>query len=271
MRRGIVVPGAIKEQIAMSVQEIKGDTTLSKGLMILEWLAQSGSPKGVTEVARELNLTKSNVFRILQTLAHLGYVHQSDAKRYAATAKSWQIGCRWVENLNVRAHAATDMQRLSRETDETVYLAIREGLTVIYIDKLEGRKQVRSWNPIGGSAPIHCLALGKALLAEEFDLLRPMLAEPLPRFTDGTLTTISELEADARTTRELGYSVDRGEFREQTLSFAAAIRDGHGRAIASIGLSIPQANPVEATERELGELVSNAARSITQKIAGPNS
>lgn len=72
----------------------KVDSTLAKGLQILETLAQSNGPRGVSELSRELELTKSNVFRLLQTLSTLGYARPTEDKRYTATLKTWQVGAR---------------------------------------------------------------------------------------------------------------------------------------------------------------------------------
>ena len=117
-------------------KEPRVDSTLSKGLSILENLAASSSGKGVTDLSKELGLTKSNTFRLLQTLTTLGYVKHRPDKTYAATLKTWQVGRASVESLNLRELAAPELLILSQETGETVYLAVRENLNVIYIDKV---------------------------------------------------------------------------------------------------------------------------------------
>jgi len=55
------------------------DTTLLKGLNLLEALIRSDHPRGVSEFSVELGLTKSNVLRVLQTLQAAGFVGQSDS------------------------------------------------------------------------------------------------------------------------------------------------------------------------------------------------
>jgi len=140
-------------------KEPRVDSTLSKGLSIPENLASSSTGKGVTELSKELGLTKSNTFRLLKTLTKLGYVKHRLDKTYAATLKTWQVGRASVENLNLRGLAAPELQLLSQETGETVYLAVRENLKVIYIDNVDGQKPIRSWNTIGGWP--HCIALAQ--------------------------------------------------------------------------------------------------------------
>ena len=244
----------------------KVDSTLSKGLAILENLATSQGSKGVTELSRELKLTKSNTFRLLQTLNTLGYVKHLDDKTYAATLKTWQVGRSSVENLNLRAACAPEMAYLSQETGEAIYLAVPEGLNIIYIDKVESLKPIRSWNPIGGSAPIHCVGTGKAILSSNFEQLRAKLDGRLVRYTDKTLTTLDEVAADVKETRKRGYAFDRGEFRDRILSFGAPILLSDGEAIAALGISLPDINLNDGGEDRLGRLVQHAAEGVSQKL-----
>ena len=160
------------------------DSTLSKGLAILETLTGKKSGIGVSDLSRELGLTKSNTFRLLQTLTALGYVRREPDRSYAATLKAWQIGRSVVENLNLRAAASRMMLFLSEQTRETIYLAVRDGLNVVYIDKIESTKPIRTWNPIGGAAPIYCVGTGKALLAQDYRLLRDQVVAALQPYTD---------------------------------------------------------------------------------------
>ncbi|MEM8957972.1 MAG: IclR family transcriptional regulator [Pseudomonadota bacterium] len=242
------------------------DSTLSKGLAILENLAASRTGKGVTELSRELDLTKSNTFRLLQTLTTLGYVKHLEDKSYAATLKTWQVGRALVENLNLRELAAPELTYLSKETGETIYLAVPEDLSVIYIDKIDSQKPIRSWNAVGGSAPIHCVGTGKAILAANYDKLRSQLAGKLTRHTDRTLTNLDKLDADIAATTKRGYAIDTGEFRERILSFGAAIALPDGVAVAALGISLPDINLADGDEDKLGSLVSHAAASVSQKL-----
>ncbi|WP_323765734.1 IclR family transcriptional regulator [Marinovum sp.] len=246
----------------------KVDSTLSKGLSILESLAASQEAKGVTELSKELGLTKSNTFRLLQTLTTLGYVQHLPDKTYSATLKTWRVGRASVENLNLRDMAAPELSVLSRETGETVYLAVREGLSVVYIDKLDSQKPIRSWNAIGGTAPLHCVGTGKAILAAAHDTLRDQIGGALTRHTDRTLTDLTALEADLARTRARGFAFDTGEFRERILSFGAAITLPGGEPVGALGISLPDINLPEGGEERFGALVADAARSVSEKLAG---
>lgn len=245
---------------------VRVDSTLSKGLQVLEALARSKSGKGVTELSRELELTKSNTFRLLRTLTALGYVRHSESKSYSATMKVWQVGLSVIENLDLPKIAAPQMRMLSRETGETIYLAVPDLFSVIYIDKIESTKPIRSWNPVGGSAPIHCVGTGKALLAADYDRLRDQMRGRLTKFTDRTITSIKRLDADVAETWKRGYAVDTGEFRERIFSFGAVVRLSNGQPVAAIGVSVPDVNLTEGRDAEIGALVLRAADEVSESL-----
>lgn len=251
---------------AQSPKEPKVDSTLSKGLSILENLAGSQTAKGVTELSKELGLTKSNTFRLLQTLTTLGYVQHKADKSYAATLKTWRVGRASVENLNLRELAAPELSYLSNETGETVYLAVRENLSVVYIDKVDSQKPIRSWNAVGGTAPLHCVGTGKAILAADYARLRDQIRGALTHHTEKTLTDLEALEADIAATQARGYAFDTGEFRDRILSFGAAITLPGGEPVGALGISLPDINLPENGIDHYGALVSHAAQSISVKL-----
>ena len=246
--------------------EPRVDSTLSKGLAILEKLTSLKSGMGVSDLSRELGLTKSNTFRLLQTLSTLGYVRREPDKTYSATLKTWQVGRSVVESLNLRSAASEMMLYLSEETKETVYLAVRDGLNVVYIDKVESVKPIRSWNPIGGTAPIYCVGTGKAILAEEYRFLRDQVAGSLEAYTDRTITDVDRLDKDMAATKLRGYAIDTGEFRPNILSFGAVVQLPNGEAVGALGVSVPDVNLRDGDMDRIGAHVQHAARTVSENL-----
>ncbi len=254
------------EDLGTSSRGVSVDSTLAKGVMILEALAVSPVPKGVSELARELDLTKSNVFRLLQSLTALGYVRATEDRSYRATLKTWQVGRSIVENVDLREIASSTMRDLAAATQQALYLAVPDGLNVLYIDKIDSPKPILTWNPIGGSAPIYCVGTGKAILALRYQRLRERLSGHLRKHTDRTITSIRELDADMARTRERGFAVDKGEYRIGIRSYGSAICLPDGRPIGAIGLSVPEVKLQDGDEERYCSLVSDAAREITMRL-----
>ncbi|WP_191602123.1 IclR family transcriptional regulator [Marinomonas algicola] len=245
---------------------VRVDSTLSKGLSVIEALAAEPKGIGVSELSRNLELTKSNTFRLLQTLIVSGYVRQDQNKQYFATMKSWKIGQMIMEKLDLPRLSISQMQYLSSITGEAVYLSVLDGLSTLYIEKIESTKGIRTYTPKGGNAPIHCVATGKALLAFHYDTLRDKLIGNLDLYTDKTITTIDALDEEVDRIKNQGYAVDRGEYRAEVLSIAAPVFSANKEVIAAIGISAPALNVSEEDITKMSHDVFQAAQSLSNTL-----
>jgi DNA-binding IclR family transcriptional regulator len=243
------------------------DTTLLKGLAVLETLAACDEPRGVTELAQQLRLAKSNVHRVLQTLAHGGYVRKDEASgRYQCTLKMWELGASVVERLDVRPAARPSVEALAARSSETVHLSVLDGTEVLYIDKIDSPQPVRAYSRIGGRAPSYCVATGKALLAHAPDSVLEEVIAALKKHTARTITDPEALRKELRKVRESGYAINRGEWREGVGGLAAPIRDPQRGAVAAVGISGPIERLNANRLRELAPLVVKAAREASRAL-----
>ncbi len=242
------------------------DSTLSKGLSIIEALATETKGIGVSELARNLELTKSNTFRLLQTLIAHGYVRQDQNKHYFATMKSWKIGQMIMEKLDLPRLSISQMQYLSSITGEAVYLSVLDGLSTLYIEKVESTKAIRTYTPKGGNAPIHCVATGKALLAFNYETLREKLIGNLGSYTDKTITTIEALDIEVEKIRQTGVAIDLGEYRAEVISIAAPVFSANNEVIASIGISAPAINTPDEDIEKIVHTVIQAGKSLSNTL-----
>lgn len=216
------------------------DKTVNKVLTLIEALAMSARPRGVTELARELRLTKTNVHRLLQTLEKRGFVRRfADVGRYELTLRLWEHASRVPAFRNLKQEAGPFIAQLAQQTRETVHLSILEVFDVIYIDKIESSEPIRTYTQVGGRAPAYCNGTGKAMLA-----FRPLeyiqgLKGALTKHTPTTITSIDALARELTKVRQNGYAINRGEWHEGVYGIAAPIRDAGGQVIAAIGISGP--------------------------------
>ena len=97
------------------------EQTVQKALNLLEALVRSGQPRRLTELSRELGLTKPNVYRLLSTLSILGYVKKDPATTlYSPTLKLWELGSMMVRDVDLVSVAGPRLRRLCAETHESV-------------------------------------------------------------------------------------------------------------------------------------------------------
>lgn len=243
------------------------DTTLLKGLNVLELLAQSEQHKGVSDIARALNLTKSNVHRTLQTLVAAGYAHRGlRPGTYTCTLKLFELASPLVARLDVRQLAEPAMQALAAKTQESIHLAVLDRLEVIYLHKIESIQPVRAYSSVGGRAPAYAVATGKAMLAWQDESSLQLLPETFERTTSRTLAGRKALLAETAQVRELGYAINRGEWREGVCGAAAVILDAQRQVIAALGVSGPAERLRPAALRKHAERVVEAAREVSRAM-----
>ncbi len=243
------------------------DKTLAKGLAILEFLATCDAPCKLAVIAQRLGMTKSNVHRLLQTLASLGYVRNvADSGDYALTVKIWSVGMSIINRLDIKSIAGEYLQRLVEATGETVHLSVLNDGRVVYIDKIDSPHPVRAYSMIGGQAPAHCVATGKVLLAyAPEDLVNPIV-EALEKFTKSTITDPQRLRRALAEIRHQGYAVNLGEWREGVFGAAAPIFDASSQVVAAVGISGPAERMKSRLESDLVPHVVEQAREISRRL-----
>lgn len=245
------------------------DKTLLKGLEVLTHLVRSEQSVRITDLARDLHLTKSNAFRVLKTLESAGFVRQEPVtKDFSPSLKLWELGMQVVGRMDIRALAAGQLKSLAEKSRETVHLAVLDGGDVIYIEKIDSPEPVSSYTRLGGRAPAYCVATGKALLSQMGeDQLEPILGE-LQSYSKNTIVDPDALRAELAQAKRQGFAINRGEWRETVWGLASVVRDGTGAPIAAVGVSGPSFRlEDEARCAELASLVAAAAKEISASLS----
>ncbi|MBB6308853.1 IclR family transcriptional regulator [Xanthobacter tagetidis] len=244
------------------------EKTVVKAFELLETLAGMDKPTGITALAQELGLTKSNVFRLLNTMARRGYVRRhEDAGQYELTLKVWHLGMMVLSRLDVKKAAAAHIEDLMRTTTESVHLSILVGGEVTYIEKIESEQAVRAYSRVGDRPPAHCVATGKVLLAYlPEEALEKRLEQGLAKYTTRTITNARVLRKELEAIRKRGFSENRGEWRESVCGVAAPIRDWSGQVVAAVGISGPAERLKPDTLERFAPPVIACAETISREL-----
>lgn len=238
--------------------------SLVRGLAILEAMANNDRPLGVTELASRLGVDKGSAHRLLATLARAGYVEQPpESRRYQLTTKLLELNGRLLAKLKLVEQARPLLAELVARTVATAHLAVLRDGHVVYLEEALPPARIRVDVPVGGIAPAHCTALGKALLAflAEGELGRVLARSDLAAYTRRTLTDRSVLSDHLALTRSRGYAIDDEEFHEGVRCVASPVRDFSGEVVAALGISGPAPQlSARRCEALAPEVVAVAAR-----------
>lgn len=243
------------------------EQTVQKALNLLEALVRSDRPRRLTELSRELGLTKPNVYRLLSTLSVLGYVKKDAATSlYSPTLKMWEMGSMLVRDVDLQSVAGPRLRKLGEDTRESVQLAVWDAGYVVYVDKVDSPQPLKAITSIGSRVPATVVSTGKAMLAWMPGDSLDRAMEHLKRYTPLTLTRRKEIERDLEETRERGYSINRGEFRAGVCGIAAPVRDRGGHVVAAIGVWGAEKAILGSRREELAHMTVSAARDISREM-----
>ena len=216
--------------------------SIDRTLQILELFSLEKPEWGVTEISKALNIYKSNVHNVLTTLAEKGFViKDSKTDKYKFGIKFFELGSIVIKNMDLRKIAHPYIEELSKEFNETVHLGVLDKGRVVSIEREESDKGLCSHIEIGRRAPLHCTAVGKAMMSylSENEINLIIKEKGLEKYTENTIINKTELENEFKKIREQGYAIDSMEHEEGVRCVASSIRDYSGGVIASMSVSGP--------------------------------
>lgn len=249
----------------MAAQKIE---SVAKALTILMLFKMNKDEWGVSEIARELGMQKSTVFRLLATMQDYGFVRKSDNNTYRLGLRVLELGSIVANTFNFRDVTGTYLRKVSEQCGETVHLGILDDCEAMSIETVEAQNTLKSTIVVGKRTPLYCTSVGKAILAFLPEDERNAIIQKINfhKFTDNTITDANTLVEELKITRERGYALDNIEHELGVRCVAAPIWDHTGRVLASLSISGPSVRITEDRIPELSQLVLKAAHEISREL-----
>jgi DNA-binding IclR family transcriptional regulator len=253
-----------------ALAQVAGTASFSKFMHVLQLVADSSEPLNVGALMRASGYPRPTVHRIVAALlAERLLVENTRSASLALGPRLIQLASRSWGRSELRLAAVDELKRLRDVTGETVHLAVPNGTSMVYIEKLESPSAVRMASRIGTSVSLHSTAVGKAYMAAlDAATLNPLLENlPMPRYTPSTVVELADLQAQLRVTRERGWSVDSEENEAGIFCFGAAILGSHGVPVAAISVSTLMFRQKDNPEQAYVAPLLEACRAISARIA----
>lgn len=239
---------------------------------ILEALGEQKSI-GVTELSQRLMMSKSTVYRFLQTMKSQGYVSQDgEADKYSLTLKLFQTGSSALKNIELLDIASREMKNISQHTNEALHLAIRDDDSIVYIHRIASGYSLKMECHIGKRNPMYSTAIGKVLLAfgDLKDAEETLSRIKFVKRTAKTLESPDQVLAELKTIREQGFSEDNEEQEVGLKCLAVPVFDRFGEAIAGLSISLPVVRFDEKQKSYYIDLIQKGAKSISEQLGFRN-
>jgi DNA-binding IclR family transcriptional regulator len=231
-------------------------------------VAGKGHEVTLTEVASELKLPKTTVFRYLQTLTAASFLRHDPARdRYGVGLRFHALAKADKGLQNLRSLAQPLMVELGRRFNETINLAILADGHIVYIEMIEANRALRMQARIGDRHPLHSTSLGKAILAFLPDAEQTsLLDETLPEMTFKTVTNRRLLRRQIDDVRRRGYAIEIGENEEGSMCIGVPILDEKGLPLAAMSLAAPERRMTPAITDEAIAGLREATRAISIQL-----
>lgn len=236
---------------------------------VITFLAKCGQETGISEISRGTEINKNMVFRILNSLEKEGWVY-CNAQKYSLTLSLFKLASMPISRLSLNTAALPVLYDLLNKTGESTYLGIINEDKVLYIQHLDGVKNVRVAGKVGCEYDLYCTAPGKVLLAySDNEFIEKYTSRNFEKQTDNTMTKKPELLKEIDNIKKNGYATDKEEFGNGITCVAAPIFNYTGKAVGVIGCSAFTFN--KEFDEKINELlpsVLTAANEISMRLGG---
>ena len=199
---------------------------IDKCFAILELLAQSKEPMGISDISRNLDLNKSSVFNIVHTLRDLNVLeYQADGKSVFGT-RFYILSSMAGKRSALVQTAHPYLEAINEKTKLSAFLGLRSDRQAMLIDKVDSAYGVKVSAEVGRQMPILAGAGIKAMLAQLTDeQVDEILARTeLKRYTPYSITDKAVYKAELLEIRAQGIAFDREEYIEGMVAFAVPIK-----------------------------------------------
>lgn len=237
-------------------------------IQLLELLADSERALTFTEIHKRLEVPKSSLSGLLQTLRGRGWVESRDrGHTYGIGLRALRVGTEYLDRDPVVAASGPVLTELRRELDETVHLARLDGASVLYLASRETQHHLRVGSRIGRRLPAHATSLGQALLSHrDWSEVDELLPDDLVALTPTTITDRGALRAALDEAGSRGWAREVGQSTPGLTCFGMAIPTLDGAPVDALSVAIPSARVTPEHESSVIDSLASAVMEIARAM-----
>ena len=214
-----------------------GESSLSRGLSLLELFSPHESSISISEMARRAGMPKSTTHRLVVDLIRWGALERG-RQGVRLGVRLFELGHLVPDHSRLRELAIPFAHTLNEITHLTSNLAVREGSEIIYLEKISSMDLRVPHSRVGGRLPMHCTGLGKAILAFSTpQFVNTMLTAPLLSMAPKTITDPGVLRRELADIRKSRIAYDIEESRPDLFCVASPIFTRQNRVIGAISVT----------------------------------
>ena len=215
-----------------------GTTVTGRALALLGAFDEEHRRLTLTELAGRAELPVPTAHRLVGELSEWGALARTSTGEYVVGRRLWDVGLLAPAQSGLRQIASPYLHDLYGATLATVHLAVREGVEVLYLDRLAGNASVPVVSDIGSRLPMHATGVGKVLLAHAPPAVQAEVLRHLTRITAYTIVQPGTLRRQLGRVLRDDYATTVEEMSLGACSVGVPVRVG-GAVVASVGIVVP--------------------------------
>lgn len=240
---------------------------LDRSILIIEYLSELAEGVSLSDVCRDLNLPKTSVYNILNTLETHGFIRKDHHGLYWLGLKLYSLGMKSIRNIDVQMNIIPYMEKLRDETGFTVHLAAYDRGEAIALEKIEGQGMIQFQAYVGERKKMNTSGGGKAIAAYlPENELQTMFSKGLNCATPNSITSEHELREHLKKVRQVGYAIDdeEGEMGVRCIGIPIFLSDGI--VYGSVSITTLKSNLPAHSLAEYGEKMLYVGREISRRL-----
>lgn len=214
--------------------------SVQRALDILALFNVSQTQLGIVDMSRLMDLPKTTIHGLVQTLAKQGFLNQDpETKRYTLGLRLYELGTLLPGTLKINQVGTELVQRLAINTGLISRIAIWDNNSVLITQNLFPTAEFFPYQQLGPRVPAYCTALGKAVLSTfiKTELERYLNITEMTKFTPHTVTSKKRLVQELKTYQQQGFAVESEEMFLGLSCIGIPVFDQSRKAIGAISLS----------------------------------
>ncbi|MER2090548.1 MAG: IclR family transcriptional regulator [Sporosarcina sp.] len=199
--------------------------TVNLALEVLKMFTREKPVWGGRELAHEMELNHTNIYRILETLERNGFVTKDPiTKQYSLGSVVWELGTIFYEGLNISKLINPILEKLSERTGESVFLTILDKGEAVTLIVIEPKNKVKFSVSAGSRAPLYVGASYRSILAYMPEESREkVITGELVKYTERTMTDPTDLRNELSLIRKNGWTESQGEYTPDVVAIAVPL------------------------------------------------
>ena len=245
--------------MARSSQPNYGAPALDKGLDILEVLASTDKAQSIADLARALERTPSEIFRMVGTLERRGYIVRDAAGSFRLSLKLYELAHMHSPFDSIIKAAAAPMRRLSDAVRETTALAVLDQGQVVIVAEELSMARVRLSVEVGSKVPALQTVSGRLLLAHSPAGFQEAFLKPLP------FVQRQKLQKEMMAIRRAGYYIAPSHYRTG-IDIAVIVGNPESGPAASLAIPCLAGGVNDGRERKVLKAMLACAGEINRAL-----